>query len=104
MEYHLDMGLTFPPMDRIDKIEDMINVLLKARVTTAYFWLSLLGLLNSVTCAIPLGKLHVRPLQIYLLAHGAPVSRDMKVLIPVKHDLLDNHNNCFSPDDDRIYF
>ena len=91
MKYHIETGLIFPPMDRAGKREDRIYVLLKTRVTTAYFWLSLLGSLNSVTDAIPLGRLHLRLLQIYWLAHWAPVSRDTKVLIPVKHDLFDNH-------------
>lgn len=40
MKYHIETGLIFPPMDRADKVEDRIYVLLKTRVTTAYFWLS----------------------------------------------------------------
>ena len=91
VEYHLDVGLMFPPMERVHKFEGKIRVLLAARVTTAYFWLSLLGLLSSATDAIPLGRLHLRPLQLYLLAHWAPVTRNLQALIPVKHDLLDHH-------------
>ena len=92
VEYHLDVGLIFPPpMDRILKIESSIQQLQTVRVTTARFWLSLLGLLNSAVDAIPLGRLHLRPLQIYLLAHWAPTSKDLKALIPVKLDLLHNH-------------
>jgi len=91
IEYHLDVGLIFPPMDRILKIESSIRQLQTVRVTTARFWLSLLGLLNSAVDAIPLGRLHLRPLQIYLLAHWAPTSKDLKALIPVKLDLLHDH-------------
>ena len=91
VEYHLNVGLIFPPMARVQKLEDRISVLLTIRVTTAYFWLSLLGLLSLATDAIPLGRLHLRPLQIYLLAHWTPSSKDLKALIPVKHDLLDHH-------------
>ena len=91
VEYHLDLGLMFPPMNRVQKFEDRIAALLSVSVTTAYFWLSLLGLLSSATDAIPLGRLHLRPLQLYLLAHWAPVSRNLKALIPVRHDLLDHH-------------
>ena len=40
---------------------------------------------------IPLGRLHLRPLQLYMLAHWAPASKNLKALIPVKHDLLDHH-------------
>ena len=91
VEYHLDLGLMFPPMTRIQKFEGKISILLSVSVTTAYFWLSLLGLLSSATDAIPLGRLHLRPLQLYLLAHWAPASKDLKALVPVKHDLLDHH-------------
>ena len=91
VEYHLDLGLMFPPMNRVQKFEDRIATLLSVSVTTAYFLLSLLGLLSSATDAIPLGRLHLRPLQLYLLAHWAPVSRNIKALIPVRHDLLDHH-------------
>ena len=34
---------------------------------------------------------YIRPLQLYLLAHWAPVTRNLQALIPVKHDLLDHH-------------
>ena len=84
-------GLDLPPMDRILKIENSIRQLQTVRVTTACFWLSLLGLLNSAVDAIPLSRLHLRPLQIYLLARWAPTSKDLKALIPVKLDLLHNH-------------
>ena len=91
VEYHLDLGLMFPPMDRVRRFEGRISVLLNLRVSTAFFWLSLLGLLSSVTDVIPLGRLHLRPLQLYMLAHWAPASKNLKALIPVKHDLLDHH-------------
>ena len=60
-------------------------------ITTAYFFLSLLGLLSSATDAIPLGRLLLKPLQLHLLSHWAPASKDLKALVPVKHDLLDLH-------------
>ena len=91
VEYHLDLGLMFPPMTRVQKFEDKISTLMSVPITTAYIFLSLLGLLSSATDAIPLGRLHLRPLQLYLLSHWAPASKDLKALIPVKHDLLDHH-------------
>ena len=91
VEYHLDLGLMFPPMTRVQKFEDKISTLMSVPITTAYFFLSLLGLLSSATDAIPLGRLHLRPLQLYLLSHWAPASKDLTALIPVKHDLLDHH-------------
>ena len=84
-------GRNLPPMDRILKIENSIRQLQTVRVTTARFWLSLLTLLNSAVDATPLGRLHLRPLQIYLLAHWAPTSKYLKALIPVKLDLLHDH-------------
>ena len=91
VEYHLDLGLMFPPMTRVQKFEDKISTLMSVPISTAYVFLSLLGLLSSATDAIPLGRLHLRPLQLYLLSHWAPASKDLKALIPVKHDLLDHH-------------
>ena len=69
VEYHLDEGLMFPLMERVLKIESKVSLLLSVRAVTAYFWLSLLGLMSSATDAIPLRRLHLRPLQFYLLAH-----------------------------------
>ena len=91
VEYHLDLGVMFPPMTRVQKFEDKISTLMSVPITTAYFFLSLLGLLSSATDAIPLGRLHLRPLQLNWLSHWAPASKDLKALIPVKHDLLDHH-------------
>ena len=91
VEYHLDVGLTFPPTDRVLRIEQKVSFLLSAQVTTAYFWLSLPGIMSSATDAIPLGRLHPRPLQFYLLAHWKPASRILSSLVPVKHDLIDHH-------------
>ena len=56
--------------------------------------------IDSLLLAVPprttelsnrLGRLHLRPLQLYMLAHWAPASKNLKALIPVKHDLLDHH-------------
>ena len=63
VEYHLNVGL---------KTDNSIRQLQTVRVTTARFWLSVQGILNSAVNAIPLGRLKLRPLQIYLLAHWAP--------------------------------
>ena len=52
VEYHLDLGLMFPPMTRVQKFEDKISTLMSVPITTAYFFLSLLGLLSSATDAI----------------------------------------------------
>ena len=91
VEYWLDVGLMFPPMDRVHKTESGVSLLLSVQVTTVHFWLSLLGRMSSATDAIPLGRLHLRPLQLYLLAHWSRASKDMAALIPVKQNLLDHH-------------
>ena len=44
VEYHLDVGLIFPPMDRVLRIEQKVSFLLFAQVTTAYFCSPCLGL------------------------------------------------------------
>ena len=40
VEYQLDIGLMFPPMETVQQFEGRIRALLTVRVTTAYFWLS----------------------------------------------------------------
>ena len=90
-EYHLDTGLIYPPIPRIQKMRQKISVLLETRVTTALYWVSLLGLLNSAADAIPLGRLHLRPLHFYLYAHWDVKGREMKALIPVIPGLVHHH-------------
>ena len=91
IEYHLDRGLIFPPIKRIEKIEQSISILFKTRVTTPKYWISLLGLLNSAVDAIPLGRLHLRPLHFHLFAHWDMRLRNMKALIPIQPDLIHHH-------------
>ena len=58
-------GIMIPPEDRLVKIFNAIQPLLRGQVT-ARFTLSLLGLLNSVEKQVPFGRIHIRPIQVAL--------------------------------------
>lgn len=51
--------------------------------STARAGLQLLGLLTSLVDIMPLGRLHMRPLQFHLLTLSWPGSRDPQVLVPM---------------------
>jgi hypothetical protein len=56
-------GLMKPPDDRISKILECIQKIKSLDPAPARIWMSLLGLLGSAEKQVPLGRLHIRPLQ-----------------------------------------
>ena len=86
--HHLDTGWIYPPLERVEKIEHKVQKLLPLRVTTAYYFLSMLGVMNSAADAIPLGRLHLRPLQMYLTTHWTMKVQPLSTLIPLYHDQI----------------
>ena len=83
-----DLGIMLPPDKRIIDILDRTSSMKVATSVTARQFLSFLGLLNSAADQIPLGRLHMRPLQLFLLTQWKPVSRDLLHKIVLQHDLL----------------
>ncbi|VDH95101.1 Hypothetical predicted protein [Mytilus galloprovincialis] len=49
------------------------------------------GLLNSLTDVVPLGRLHIRPLQFYLHQHWLPATQDWEFPVPIIHQELFPH-------------
>ncbi|CAG2190290.1 unnamed protein product [Mytilus edulis] len=47
-----------------------------SKIVTARQFSQLLGLLNSLADVVPLGRLHIRPLQFYLHQHWLPATQD----------------------------
>ena len=66
IDFDLDQGLVFPTAESLKKIRVWTKFLRQYRKVTAKGFLSLLGLLNHACDMIPLGRLHLRPLQFYL--------------------------------------
>jgi hypothetical protein len=74
--FRMDLGLVFPPEKKYLALRQFIlTFLAKTSVNTRQFS-QLLGLLNSLADVVRLGRLHIRPLQFYLLEHWTPSSHD----------------------------
>ena len=67
--YDLSEGRAYPPVQRTEKVKAMIDKFLHHDSRPGGEWLSLIGLLGSITDQVPLGQLHVRPLQFHLKTH-----------------------------------
>jgi len=82
IRYRLDLGLAFPPLAKFLALVTMITSLQHQSYLSARYFLRLLGVLNSLADVVPLGRLHIRPLQFYLLSQWRPASRDLEFMIP----------------------
>jgi hypothetical protein len=66
IDFDLVQGLVFPSPDALKKINFWAKYLHQYKKVMARAYLSLLGLLSHESDMIPLGRLHLRPLQFYL--------------------------------------
>jgi hypothetical protein len=64
--YDLALGRAYPPAKRVEKIATVVEALTSQQVAPASLWLTLIGLLGSVSDQVPLGRLHIRPIQFHL--------------------------------------
>jgi hypothetical protein len=78
-----DLGLVFPPEEKCLALRQFILTFLAKTSVTARQLSQLLGLLNSLADVVQLGRLHIRPLQFYLLEHWTPSSQDWEASIPI---------------------
>ena len=74
--FRTDLGLVFPPEEKLLALRQFILTFLAKTSVTARQFSQLLGLLNSLADVVQLGHLHIRPLQFYLLEHWTPSSQD----------------------------
>jgi hypothetical protein len=81
--FRLDLGLVFPPEEKFVALRQFILIFLAKTSVTARQLSQLLGLLNSLADVVQLGRLHIRPLQFYLLEHWTPFSQDWEAFIPI---------------------
>ncbi|KAL5008232.1 hypothetical protein ScPMuIL_013813 [Solemya velum] len=81
--YRTDLGLVFPTEIKFLSLCKFIQFSLKEPFLTARQFSQLLGLLNSLADVVPLGRLHIRPIQYYLFEHWLPASQDWEAQIPV---------------------
>jgi hypothetical protein len=74
--FRMDLGLVFPPEKKYLALRQFILTFLAKTSVNARQFSQLLGLLNSLADVVRLGRLHIRPLQFYLLEHWTPSSHD----------------------------
>jgi hypothetical protein len=86
--YRTDLGLIFPPEEKCVSLCQRIMLFQHSQFATARQFSQLLGFLNSFVEVVPLGRLHIRPLQFYLLQHWLPASQDWEAKIPLLPSLL----------------
>lgn len=87
--FNLKLGLVYPTLERITKLEEAIRLLIQGK-NSAFQFLHVLGLMASCIEIIPFARLHMRPIQLHLLAHWKPVSKDMTINVPITGHLIDH--------------
>ena len=86
--YRTDMGLVFPPEEKIETLQFLVNKFFQVLSVPARQFLQLIGFLISLMDVIPLGCLHIRPIQWYLREFWHPVTQMWEACIPVLPRLL----------------
>ena len=84
----LDKGIVCPTLERIQKIEKAI--LLVIQEPTAYTFLHLLGLMASCIELVPNARLFMRPIQLHLLHFWRPVTGELQAKVLITQYLLDH--------------
>ena len=67
-DYDLALGLVRPTLRKYHQIGILCGLLKKHPLQEARLILKVLGVMNAMADVIPLGRLHIRPLQLYLLS------------------------------------
>ena len=79
-KFDLRVGLVFPTQSKIDRLLEKTVSMLESPQTSPRKLMSLIGSMASMEKTIPLGRLHMRPLQWYLKTHWRyPQSLDIPV-------------------------
>jgi len=87
-QFRTDVGQVFLPQARRDDMtRRMIEFATHAHRSARQF-LVILGLMNACIEVVPYARLMMRPIQMYLLAHWRPTSKDLEFQIPVRPELV----------------
>ena len=74
--FRTDLGLVLPPEEKFCKALELVSQFLRSHQVTARWYLRILGYLNCIADVVPLGRLHIRPLQAHLLRAWSPASKN----------------------------
>lgn len=83
--YRTNFRLVFPSQEKFLSLCQRISQIQASHSVTAR---QLLVFLNSLADEVPLGCLHIHPVQFYLLEHWTPSSQDWEAVLPVFLSLL----------------
>ncbi|XP_069129272.1 uncharacterized protein [Argopecten irradians] len=80
-------GIALPPLEKFEKARDLALTFTSWSNVQVRWFLSFLGYLNSLADVVPLGRLHIRPLQMFLLANWVPASREWEAWLPLNQSV-----------------
>ena len=78
MHCNLRLGLVFPPIDRLEKIQQAILLILPHQGAIAHTWLHLVSLLVSAEKQLPFGRTHMRDIQGGLASQWTPSRESLR--------------------------
>ncbi|XP_021363608.1 uncharacterized protein LOC110456894 [Mizuhopecten yessoensis] len=85
--FNVARGIVLPTQEKFIKARSLVLQFTQSSAVQVRWYLSLLGFLNSLADVVSLGRLHIRPLQMFLLSHWVPASRDWEAFIPLSQSV-----------------
>ncbi|XP_056001410.1 uncharacterized protein LOC130048558 [Ostrea edulis] len=82
-QFRTDLGIVLPPEEKFLKLQYLLDQLLSAKQASVRQFLQLIGFLISLMDIVPLGRLHIRPIQWYLLEFWVTASQQWEAVIPI---------------------
>ena len=76
-----------PPPDKVQGVVQLVQQVISLPRIRLRLLLRVIGVLNHVADYVALGRLHVRPIQFYLLSFNLDLRSDLEALIPVRPSL-----------------
>ena len=87
IRFDLARRLVMPPDAKIDAALHLVHSILPQRRIRVRHLLRLVGILNHLADYVSLGRLMLRPVQLYLLSLQVDLRRDIDLLVPVRPGL-----------------
>ena len=88
--FNLREGLVFPTEERFLAVQQAIMEIESKSHAPACSFLRMLGLMASCIDIVPMARLHMRPIQLYLLYFWRPCSQLLSFLVPVLTVLIEH--------------
>ena len=88
--FRLDEGLVGLPLERFQKLKEIILEMTQRPVATAQHFLRVLGMMAATIQVVRMGRLRMRPIQLHLLHFWKPSSREYNAMIPVNRFIIEH--------------